>query len=318
MVVASGHYHACNIPDTPGLKDWKQRWPDRVKHSKGYRNPAGFEGQNVLLIGSGVSSWDIAKDIAPVAKTIYQVSRGGAYDLPAAVFPDNTIRIGDIAAFGTVADGVTLAEDGSIPGTVYLKSGHKLCDIHKVILCTGYHMSYPFLPTHHSDIVSPEDADEKVLVTKDGQRTHNLHKDIFYIPDPTLAFIGVPYHVATFSLFDFQAITVAAVYGGFSDIPNETAMRQEYNEKTRSKGAGRAFHSLKGDGAEIEYVEDLMKIVNQNAEAEGRAKVEPHTQAWREAYARRAWRLREKFAQISAKPEQSLDDILSHGASPCA
>ena len=39
VVVASGHYHAARVPNTPGLAEWKQRWPERVEHSKRYRKP---------------------------------------------------------------------------------------------------------------------------------------------------------------------------------------------------------------------------------------------------------------------------------------
>lgn len=45
VVVASGHYHACRIPDIPGLADLKKRWPSRVQHSKSYRHPRGFRDQ---------------------------------------------------------------------------------------------------------------------------------------------------------------------------------------------------------------------------------------------------------------------------------
>lgn len=39
VVVASGHYHAPRVPSTPGLAEWKRRWPSRVEHSKRYRRP---------------------------------------------------------------------------------------------------------------------------------------------------------------------------------------------------------------------------------------------------------------------------------------
>lgn len=45
VVIASGHYHACRIPDIPGLAVWKKRWPSRVQHSKSYRHPSGFKDQ---------------------------------------------------------------------------------------------------------------------------------------------------------------------------------------------------------------------------------------------------------------------------------
>lgn len=45
VVVASGHYHAARVPDIPGLKEWKSTWPDRVYHSKGYRDPIELKDQ---------------------------------------------------------------------------------------------------------------------------------------------------------------------------------------------------------------------------------------------------------------------------------
>jgi Flavin-binding monooxygenase-like len=43
VVIASGHYHSPNVPDIPGLKEWKNRWPERVSHSKAYRRPDDFK-----------------------------------------------------------------------------------------------------------------------------------------------------------------------------------------------------------------------------------------------------------------------------------
>lgn len=45
VVVASGHYHASKVPDIPGLKEWKEAWPERVEHSKRYRGPEDYRGQ---------------------------------------------------------------------------------------------------------------------------------------------------------------------------------------------------------------------------------------------------------------------------------
>jgi ACS family pantothenate transporter-like MFS transporter len=45
VVVASGHYHAAKVPNISGLVEWKQRWPQRVQHSKGYRTPEEFQGK---------------------------------------------------------------------------------------------------------------------------------------------------------------------------------------------------------------------------------------------------------------------------------
>ncbi|TIA40929.1 dimethylaniline monooxygenase [Aureobasidium pullulans] len=290
LIVASGHYHAPNIPDYPNLPAWKSAFPSRITHSKLYRSPTPFAGKNVLVIGAGVSSTDICRELGSVAAKIWQSSRGGEYDLLPSMLPENCIRVGGIASFSTLTSTSLLNDHEPIPGSVILSSGEELKNIHHVILATGYHMSYPFLPHLHDDNATPEHANEEILVTT-GQITHNLHKDIFYIPDPSLAFIGVPYHVATFSLFEFQAMCVAAIFSGSSSLPEQQEMRKEYTERIAKKGAGRAFHSLKDDEGEIAYVREMVGIVNQG-KREGE-KVEGHSKEWFEAYGRRLVRMKE-------------------------
>lgn len=203
VVIASGHYHACNIPDIPGLSQLKQSFPRSIRHSKLYRTAHEFRDQTVLLIGGGVSSLDIAKDLGNVARLVIQSTRDGPYDLPAHLLPENALRVGPIRSFN-VKDDASRTSSLREAGSVTLADGRTICDIDNIIVCTGYHVSFPYMRQYHADGVHSTEADEVVLVT-DGQQTHNLHKDIFYIPDPTLAFIGVPYHVATFSTFEFQA-----------------------------------------------------------------------------------------------------------------
>jgi hypothetical protein len=60
-----------------------------------------------------------------------------------------------------------------------------------------------------------QDADEQVIITADCRTVHNLHEDIFYIPDPT------------FSLYDFQAQVLASVFAGRVRLPSKTAMEVE-------------------------------------------------------------------------------------------
>jgi hypothetical protein len=106
-----------------------------------------------------------------------------------------------------------------------------------------------------------------------------LHKDIFYIADPTLAFVGLPYYTSTFTLFEFQAMALAAVFAGRASLPSVDAMRAEYRAKLLAKGCGRAFHSLKG--VQVAYVDDLLGWVNADAEARGWRRLEGHTEQWR-------------------------------------
>lgn len=250
--------------------------------------------QNVLLVGSGVSSTDIARELGPEAEEIYQVSRGGAFDLPASLLPPNATRIGEIASFEDLTAEADSLKDNSksIPWRIFLRDGRELAKIHRIILCTGYHISLPFLKQYHSDDTPVYKANDTVLVT-DGTQVHNLHKDIFYIPDPTLIFIGIPYYTATFTLFEFQAMAAAAVLSNQAFLPFREVMRTEYQERVRKKGVGKSFHSLKDK--EVEYADELVGWINRDRATVGAKPLEGHTQAWHIANADRLQKLRQMF-----------------------
>ncbi|KAI9832397.1 MAG: hypothetical protein M1819_004385 [Sarea resinae] len=318
VVVASGHYHAERVPDIPGLKTWKELWPNRVQHSKSYRIPTEFKDQTVLLIGAGVSSTDIARELGTVATKIYQSSRGGRFALPSDFLPKNGVRVGEIASFDTIISDYggdfSLPKDQSIPGTVTLVDGTQLHNIDRIVVCTGYHCSYPFLSQYHDDSLSVRSANDTILVT-DGTQVHNLHKDIFYIPDPTLAFLGASYHIATFSFFEFQAVAIAAVFAGRARLPPEEDMRREYRERVERKGYGRAFHTVADE--EIEYVQKLVDWLNHDAEVLGiKERVEGHTAEWHQANTDRIvkWKKivdgQKKDSEVQTFKPESIDSKL--------
>lgn len=195
------------------------------------------------------------------------------------MLPENGYRVDEVVSYDTPTSSKTdrLNPDEPIPGTVTLKSGQKLCEIHHVILCTGYHLTLPFLSHLHADLTPASGANDEVLVT-DGTQFHNLHKDIFYIQDPSLVFIGVPFFTATFTLFEFQAMVVAKVFSGRAKLPLEEEMRKEYREKVKAKGYGKAFHSLKEK--ETDYVDELLAWVNEDLKAAGKSSLSGHSENW--------------------------------------
>lgn len=214
------------------------------------------------------------------------------------MLPANATRISEIACFeppNISTDGTSLPENAAIPSSISLKSGATLTNIHRVILCTGYQFSFPFMPQYHSDGTPVTAATDTTLVT-DGTQLHNLHNDIFYIPDPTLAFVGVPFYTATFSLFEFQARAVAAVFAGRAFLPRERQMREAYRRRSERKGFGRRFHSLKEE--EVEYVRELVAWLNRDAVEVGAAAVEGHTVAWHTANRERIKQVRERAAAV--------------------
>ena len=291
VVVASGHYHVPKVPAIPGLAAWKAAFPDRVQHSKAYRSARGFEGQTVLLIGGSASSTDIAVELGPAVRKIWQSTRNGAFDHPPSMLPDNAERVAEVASFGTIRvdsphagteaeDEATAGLEGHIPATITLKDGRVLDGIDRVIVATGYQFSFPYLPAHmHRDDLQPQQADDTVLVTGDGQQLHNLWEDIFYVPDPTLAFVGVPFYTATFSLFDFQAIAVAAHLAGRAGaLPSPDAMRASLKQRVEDKGYGKLFHSLWGQ--DTEYVARLMAWVNSGSAGAAPKYVDGYSAEW--------------------------------------
>ncbi|RMD41709.1 hypothetical protein DV735_g3385, partial [Chaetothyriales sp. CBS 134920] len=311
VVVASGHYNMPRIPDFPGLKEWKARFPDRVWHSKRYRSAAGFKGKRILLIGAGVSSNDIAKESEGIAAKIFQSSRGGDLDLPLSMLPPSVTRVGGVRRFildDDAADPSQLPPDSHLPGRIELNNGSELCDIDHVILATGYITSYPYLSQYHEDDKPVEAAKPETLVTSDGNMTHNLHKDIFFIQDPTLAFVGTPYHISTFSLFDYQAQVIARVFAGHTQLPSTQAMREEYRQRVEEKGLGRDFHSLRGEGEEPGYVQSLVDWVNSNAEETGQEKIAAHSPEFLVKYRAQ----REKLAALGRRREKGSGENFDH------
>ncbi|PGH16799.1 hypothetical protein AJ80_05114 [Polytolypa hystricis UAMH7299] len=269
VVVATGHYQEPYVPDIKGLDTWKSKFPERIMHSKCYRSPEQFQDQNVLLIGAAVSSWDIAHQLDGFASKIYRSSRGGLFDINESLLPAIAEPVGEVESFNVSGnvDLASLKEDQPIPGTAVLKDGRILSDIHSVIVATGYLMTYPFLTGMQSSTVSREEADDRIVITSEGGMAHNLHKDIFYIPDPSLCFVGVPFHCSTFSLFDFQGEVIARVFSGQAKLPSESKMRDEYQQRKETRGLGRNFHSLLHD--EVPYMEEILSWVNEDAEKVG-------------------------------------------------
>lgn len=256
--------------------------------------------KNVLLIGAGTSSTEIARELGPLVKKIYQSGRGSPFDLPLDFIPENCRRVAEIESFGTLQnsteDGTTT--EGHLPGKVTLKDGTTLADIDIVIVCTGYHFAYPFLPELHADDESANADTSKVLVTN-GSCTLNLHKDMFYIPDPTLAFVGISQFIATFSFFEFQAMFIASVFSGKASLPSQQTMRQIYEKRLAEKGETRLMNGRQDE--EVSYVDELVPQINAGNPAK---KIEGFSAKWHAARdAGKLQKIRARFAREKAERE---------------
>ena len=142
---------------------------------------------------------------------------------------------------------------------IVLVNGTHLSGIDFIIFCTGYRYSLPFLPSYQA--VPAQKLVERTNIISDGEQLYNLHKDIFFIEDLTLAFVGVSKEIATFSFFDMQSVAIAAVFSGRVSLPSKRQMLDEYEQRQREHGTGMKFHIL-GFKREVEYIRDILNWVN--------------------------------------------------------
>ncbi|PWN49403.1 hypothetical protein IE53DRAFT_363175 [Violaceomyces palustris] len=322
IVCASGHYSAPFIPKIDGLdqlldhqisKVEEEDQENAVIHSKSYRNSRPYVGKVVLLIGCGTSGIDINRDLRPHAKKIYHsvrrdITGNETYQRlrsiqRSAIDKLNSTQVAQVVRIGESEDVKVLAE-------FHLEDGSVLKDVDKVIFCTGYQQSKPYLADYHEQDekglreqdLSPflrrtakatkeeeEEEEEEIFKSQlvnnsthlsalitDGKWVQNLHEDLFYRLDPTLAFVGVPVGTATFNFFEYQALLVSRVFSFKARLPSERKMLTLYAERLRVKGAGRYLH-LMGEERESEYVAGLVRLLNHG----GGSEVEAHDQRFK-------------------------------------
>lgn len=80
VVLANGHlYKPAPRPDYPG------EFTGLQMHTSDYRNPAQFEGDTVLVVGSGTSATDVATDGVAANKTVLMSVRSPRYFIPPSI-----------------------------------------------------------------------------------------------------------------------------------------------------------------------------------------------------------------------------------------
>ncbi|KUJ07721.1 FAD/NAD(P)-binding domain-containing protein [Mollisia scopiformis] len=287
VVVATGRYNVPRVPDIPGLSTWKQEFPSRVSHSRQYRTPDRFCNKIVLVIGGFISSLEITNDLTSNGAKVYHSAKDTMFDFRDRVDHENAEKVPMVGKFTITSEDVPtprlLDDDSPIPGRVILESGRVLEHIHHVIIATGYLCSYPFLgPTLEAPSMPLQDADEKVIITADYRTVHNLHEDIFYIPDPTLAFIGVSHFASTFSLYDFQAQVLATVFAGRVRLPSQPAMEVEQMRRKSRVLPGTFLNSI--FLLDDFVIRRLLEWVNQDLVAGGFEALRGPDPKWRDEF----------------------------------
>ncbi|KAI1400526.1 FAD dependent oxidoreductase [Hypoxylon fuscum] len=292
VVVAVGRYGDPRVPDIPGLSSWKHAHANRVLHSKQYRTPKPYQGKTVLVIGGFISAMEITNELVNNGAKVYESAKDTRVDFRGRSDHENAEKVAMATEFTTVSnvDGLstfnpqTLDDDDPLPGKVVLQDGRVLEGIHYVIIATGYHTTFPFLgPLLERPSMAFEDADERVIITSDGRTAHNLHEDIFYIPDPTLAFIGITHFASTFSMYDFQAQVLAAVFAGRVALPPKAAMQAEQRRRKSRVLPGALLNSI--FLLDDFVIHRMLRWVNEDLVTRGFEPLQGPDRAWWEAFA---------------------------------
>ncbi|KAF2803108.1 FAD/NAD(P)-binding domain-containing protein [Mytilinidion resinicola] len=233
VIVANGHFIVPFVPDIEGLKEWNEKYPGVVSHSKYFRKPDVFAGKKTIVIGNSASGLDISSQIAPLCTPPLLWSQKAAPHLQPAPDPSK-LDLPPIAAF--------IPESRS----VRFENGRVESDIDAVVFCTGYFYSLPFLRN-----VSPS------LIT-DGSHVEHTYKHLFYAPNPTLSLVALPQRVIPFPVAEAQSAVLARVYAGRLPLPSTEEMQKWENDRIAEVGAGRDFHLLPFP-KDAEYINELSR-----------------------------------------------------------
>jgi cation diffusion facilitator CzcD-associated flavoprotein CzcO len=155
-----------------------------------------------VLIGNSASADDISRDIARVAKEVHVACRSNA--------ADTYIERPGYSNLWMHSMIESVHEDGS----VVFQNG-KTISVDVIMHCTGYKYHFPFLETNGN-------------VTVDDNRVGPLYKDVFSPAfAPWLSFVGIPWKVVPFPMFELQSKWIAGVLSGRIPLPSKEDMMME-------------------------------------------------------------------------------------------
>jgi len=220
VVVASGHFNIPYIPQVPGIANWSAAYPGTISHSKFYRKPEQYAGQNVIVVGNSASGIDIGAQIQDACKWPLLMSQ-----------KSESFLINDQSE--SKVDKPPIAEYLKQDRSVRFEDGSIETEVDAVLYCTGYFYSFPFLNNLDPPIVST------------GERVENLYQHIFHRRHPSLAFPVLNQKIIPFPLAEAQSAVIARVFSGRLSLPTEHEMEDWENAAKNEMGDGREFHVLK-------------------------------------------------------------------------
>ncbi|XP_045136290.1 flavin-containing monooxygenase FMO GS-OX-like 2 [Portunus trituberculatus] len=226
ILVCNGHY---SVPMMPPIKDI-DKFRGQQMHSHDYREPEPFRGLRVAVLGASASGLDISLEVASVAKEVL-LSHNHPVQIPSELPPNIRQVRGIVAAY----------EDGFVFG-----DGSQ-ADADVLLCCTGYEFTFPFLS-------------EECGVTVENNIVKPLYKHLIHTAFPTMAFVGIPFQIVPFPLFDVQVkFFLAVLTGDVTPLTHEEMDADTVHALQRlrcSGGQDRHYHRMGVEGS-VRYMEEL-------------------------------------------------------------
>lgn len=218
VAVCNGHFSEPYVPKLPGTPDF----PGIALHSHNYRRPDAFAGSRVVVIGSSVSGGDLSHEIAEVAEVFFS-GRLFTRSRPLGEQSGPIRRCPPVARL-----------DGC---DAVLVNGERIPGVDAVVFCTGYRYRFPFLAPN--------------LVSVGDNWVRGLYRQLVAVEHPTLAFVGLPFRIVPFPLFQRQGRWLARALAGRFGLPSATERRRDHRQEINGlRGAGiaeRHFHRLEDE-----------------------------------------------------------------------
>lgn len=225
VMVCNGHYNEPTMPKFLG----QEKFRGRQSHSHHYRSPDSYKGQRVLVIGAGPSGLDVALHISAVASQV--VLSHHLKEPITTEYPSNVMQKPDVRCIR--GDEKVEFVDGSC------------CRFDAILCCTGYKYSFPFLH-------------ESCGVVIDENHIQPLYKHMIHADRPTMCFIGIPFNVCAFQMFDLQArYFVKSLEGTLLPSPEMMHAQMDNEMQVRwAKGYTKRQAHLMGPDQKL-YYDDL-------------------------------------------------------------
>ena len=252
VAICNGHYNTPFIPDIPGISHFK----GQVMHSSSYRNNTPFIGKKIVIIGNGASAADIGLELAEVASVIHHCKRAESVAMFSSPTCSNVISHCN----------VTSVND---KGEFIVEDDNTLSDIDILMYCTGFHYDYPFLSEEckiHLKYKRVCDLLFHIFPINENHPQYSSNTDEKTTP-PTIAFIGIPWKILPFPLFDVQARYVAAIWSGKSSLPSMKEIKEIFDQEASfHEKAGLPEHYLHCLGlSQFNYCSKLLSTAGHNS-----------------------------------------------------